>query len=116
MPTKVKIENESVPVENLMRDGFSVDEAKKSSDTRNPRSNIADQHSLKLCLGGFEVLDPIIEGRRSAQICSGINNVLFSGGVTFVEMVQAADSRNRKDFADGLNGSGIRRVFPQRKM
>ncbi len=28
--------------------------------------------------------------------------MLFSGGVTFVEMVQAADLRNRKDFADGL--------------
>jgi short chain dehydrogenase len=27
-----------------------------------------------------------------------INNVLVSGGVTFVEMVQAADLRNRNDF------------------
>jgi hypothetical protein len=105
-----------VPVENLMRDGFSVDEAKKSCGNRHPRSNIADQHSLKLCLGCFEVFDPIIEGADPRRICSAINNVPVSGGVSFVEMVQATDLRNRKDFADGLNGSGIRRVFPQRKM
>jgi hypothetical protein len=40
-----------VPVENLMRETDSRStRPKKSGGTRNPRSNIADQHSLKLCL------------------------------------------------------------------
>jgi len=107
----------SVPAENLMRETDSRStRPKKSGGTRNPRSNIGDQHSLKLCLGCFEVFG-MIEG-ADPQICSAINNVNVpvSGGVSFVEMVQAADLRNRKDFTDGLNGSGIRRVLLQRQM
>ena len=95
-----------------MKDGFSVDETKKSCGTRNPRSNIADQHSLKLCLGFLEVFGLMIEGASSAPLCSVIDKVPVSGGVSFVEMVQSADLRNRNDFINGLNGSGIRRVFP----
>jgi hypothetical protein len=58
----------------------------------------------------------MIEGARSAQLCSAIDKVPVSGGVSFVEMVQAADLRNRNDFTDGLNGSGIRRVLLQRQI
>jgi len=102
----------TVPVENLMRDGFSVDELRHSASESKYRGSAF----LEVMPGRFEVLDPIIEGADPRRIGSAINNVPVSAGVTFVEMVQATDLRNRKDFADGLNGSGIRRVLLQRQM
>jgi len=68
---------------------------------RHPGTEIeyADRHSLKLCQGCFEVFHPMIEGADPRQICSAIVS-----GVTFVEMVRAADPRHRNDFTDGLKG------------
>jgi hypothetical protein len=47
----------------------------------------------------------MIEGASSAPLCSAIDKMPVSGGVSFVEMVQSTDLRNRNDFTNGLNGS-----------